>query len=230
MHGVVLLAAGSGKRMGEGISDKILADIGSSNAFRMCIYAFANFDDIKSMVIVFRDQKQKAKLQTELKKVSPLKHDIFISFVKGGKERSDSVNNGLNTLPKSCEFAHIHDCARPMIHRETIALLIKNVEQSKATAVARPVTNTIRKKLSNEAYSRTATPPRIDLWEMETPQSAPKKWLMEGYAKAEKMNIPLTDDMHAIELLSKKIVLIDPGYPNPKITHLHDLKYISCLI
>ena len=60
MHGVVLLAAGSGKRMGEGISDKILADIGSSNAFRMCIYAFANFDDIKSMVIVFRDQKQKA--------------------------------------------------------------------------------------------------------------------------------------------------------------------------
>ena len=117
-----------------------------------------------------------------------------------------------------------------MIHRETIALLIKNVEQSKATALARPVTNTIRKKLSNEEFSRTETPPRIDLWEMETPQSAPKKWLIEGYAIAEKMNIPLTDDMHAIELLSKKIVLIDPGYPNPKITHLHDLKYISCLI
>ena len=36
--------------------------------FRMRIYAFANFDDIKSMVIVFRDQKQKAKLQKELKK------------------------------------------------------------------------------------------------------------------------------------------------------------------
>ena len=61
------------------------------------------------------------------------------------RKRSDSVNNGLNALPKSCEFAHVHDCARPMIQRETIALLIKNVEQSKATAVARPVTNTIRK-------------------------------------------------------------------------------------
>ena len=230
MHGVVLLAAGSGKRMGGGISDKILADIGSSNAFRMCMHAFANFDDINSMVIVFRDQKQKTKLQSELKKITPLNQDIFFSFVKGGKERSDSVKNGLNALPKSCKFAHIHDCARPMIRRETISLLIKNVRQSKATALARPVTNTIRKKLSNEEFSQTETPTRIDLWEMETPQSAPTKWFIEGYAKADKMNIPITDDMHAIELISKKIVLLDPGYPNPKITHLHDLKLISCLI
>ena len=49
---------------------------------------------------------------------------------------------------------------------------------------------------------------------------------MEGYAKAEKMNIPLTDDMHAIELLCKKIVLIDPGYPNPKMGTSYDLKYL----
>jgi 2-C-methyl-D-erythritol 4-phosphate cytidylyltransferase len=44
------------------------------------------------------------------------------------------------------------------------------------------------------------------------------------------MNISITDDMHAIELLSKEMILLDPGYPNPKITHEHDLTYISSLL
>ena len=65
---------------------------------------------------------------------------------------------------------------------------------------------------------------------METPQSAPVSWLREGYAKAKEMNISITDDMHAIELLSKEMILLDPGYPNPKITHEHDLTYISSLL
>lgn len=230
MHGVILLAAGSGERMGREIGDKILANIGSSNAFRMCFHAFANFDEVNSIIIVFRDQKQKGQIQTELKKITLLNQKIFITFVQGGRKRSDSVKNGLNALPKSCKLVHIHDCARPLIRRETISLLIENVGQNKAIALARPVTNTIRKKLSNKECSFTETPSRNELWEMETPQSAPKKWFLEGYAKAKKINISITDDMHAIELISKKIVLIDPGYPNPKITHIHDLKFISCLI
>ena len=38
---------------------------------------------------------------------------------------------------------------------------------------------------------------------METPQSAPKNWLIEGYERAEKLNLSLTDDMQAIELIEK---------------------------
>jgi 2-C-methyl-D-erythritol 4-phosphate cytidylyltransferase len=44
------------------------------------------------------------------------------------------------------------------------------------------------------------------------------------------MDISITDDMHAIELLSKEMILLEPGYPNPKITHEHDLTYISSLL
>ena len=130
MHGVILLAAGSGERMGREIGDKILANIGSSNAFRMCFHAFANFDEVNSIIIVFRDQKQKGQIQTELKKITLLNQKIFITFVQGGRKRSDSVKNGLNALPKSCKLVHIHDCARPLIRRETISLLIENVGQN----------------------------------------------------------------------------------------------------
>ena len=229
MHGIVLLAAGSGSRMGNQTNDKILEKIGNSNAFRMCLLAFTEIQQITSIVVVFRDQEQMEELQDESNQITTLDGSNII-YVKGGEQRSDSVTNGLTTLPESCKFAHIHDCARPLIRRETIIKMIEEVEKSIPIAVARPATNTIRKRISGSTLFQTETLERNQLWEMETPQSAPLSWFREGYAKAKEMNISITDDMHAIELLSKEMILLQPGYPNPKITHGHDLKYISSLL
>jgi len=229
MHGIVLLAAGSGSRMGNQTNDKILEKIGNSNAFRMCLLAFTEIQQITDIVVVFRDQKQMEELQDESNQITTLDESKII-YVKGGEQRSHSVTNGLNTLPESCKFAHIHDCARPLIRRETIVKMIEEVEKSIPIAVARPATNTIRKRISGSTLFQTETLERNQLWEMETPQSAPLSWFREGYAKAKEMNISITDDMHAIELLSKEMILLEPGYPNPKITHGHDLKYISSLL
>ena len=230
MHGVILLAAGSGKRMGDKIDDKILEPIGTSNAFKMSFHAFAKVKAIHAYIIVFRDEEQRARLEKEINQFEFSKNNKIILFAKGGKERSDSVQNGLKALPESCQFAHIHDCARPMIRRETIENLVSQVSQNKAVVVARPATNTIRRKLTSDEISPTETLSRNELWEMETPQSAPISWLIEGYAKANDMKIQITDDMHAIELLSKKMTFLEPGYANPKITRVHDLKYISLLV
>lgn len=230
MHGVILLAAGSGKRMGNIIDDKILEPIGRSNAFRMSFHAFAKVEAIEVFVIVFRDEEQRNKLEKEINEFKFSKRNKTILLIKGGKERSDSVQNGLNALPKDCQFAHIHDCARPMIRRETIETLVSEVSQNKAVVVARPVTNTIRRKLASDEISPTETLPRKELWEMETPQSAPISWLVEGYERAKEINIEITDDMHAIELLSKKMAFHEPAYANPKVTHLHDIKFILSLM
>lgn len=230
MHGVILLAAGSGKRMGNIIDDKILEPIGRSNAFRMSFHAFAKVEAIEVYVIVFRDEEQRDKLENEINEFNFSKRNKTVLLIKGGKERSDSVQNGLNALPESCQFAHIHDCARPMIRRETIETLVSEVSQNKAVVVARPVTNTIRRKLASDEISQTETLPRTELWEMETPQSAPISWLVEGYEKAKELNIEITDDMHALELLSKKMAFHEPAYANPKVTHLHDIKFISSLM
>ena len=211
MHGIVLLAAGSGSRMGNQTNDKILEKIGNSNAFRMCLLAFTEIQQITDIVVVFRDQKQMEELQDESNQITTLDESKII-YVKGGEQRSDSVTNGLNTLPESCKFAHIHDCARPLIRRETIVKMIEEVEKSIPIAVARPATNTIRKRISGSTLFQTETLERDQLWEMETPQSAPLSWFREGYARA------------------KEMILLEPGYPNPKITHGHDLKYISSLL
>ena len=229
MHGAILLAAGSGSRMGNQTNDKILEKIGNSNAFRMCLLAFVKIQQISNVVIVFRDQKQKERLESEINQFATSSKASFF-FVQGGEERRDSVRNGLDALPPSCKFAHIHDCARPLIRTETIAKMIDEVEKNIPIAVARPATNTIRKKISGSTHVHTKTLDRSQLWEMETPQSAPLAWFREGYAKAKEMGISITDDMHTIELLSKEMLLLNPVYPNPKITHSYDLNYISALI
>jgi 2-C-methyl-D-erythritol 4-phosphate cytidylyltransferase len=233
MHGVILLAAGSSTRMGNTVEDKILAKVGKNNAFTMSLLAFAGLKKISTIVIVYRDEPQKKNLikDTTLKLEPYLLKNII--WVKGGKQRGDSVQNGLKALPEACEFAHIHDCARPLIRQETIQFIISHVSKYKAVAIAKPVTNTIRKNISSEEGAegslKTETLDRNQLWEMETPQSAPKSWLIQGYQKASELNIVITDDMHAIELLAKRMILHDPGYPNPKITHPQDLNFINFL-
>ena len=145
-----MLAAGSGERMGDKIPDKILEPIGPSNAFNMSLYAFAHVEKIQAFVIVFRDEKQMEMLKREVNRSAHSLNNKIILFVKGGKERSDSVRNGLNELPENCEFVHIHDCARPMIRRETIEILVNQVSQNKAIVVARPVTTLFLKALRKE--------------------------------------------------------------------------------
>tara|TARA_E500000331_G_C17153188_1_gene668306 strand:- start:281 stop:991 length:711 start_codon:yes stop_codon:yes gene_type:complete len=234
MHSAILLAAGLGTRMGKSVKDKILAPIGHSNAFRMSFSAFSRTKEISSIIIVYRDNEQKKILQNEVQLTSHSTSALKISFVKGGEQRSDSVRNGLRAIPDVCQYTHIHDCARPMIRSATIQKLISEVENMNPVALAHPAVNTIRKDLSVtddiNPMRVTETLNRNELWEMETPQSAPKSWLIKGYHIAQELNIRVTDDMHAMELLSKKIILINPGYPNPKITNPNDLRLIKFLL
>ncbi|MEC8043122.1 MAG: IspD/TarI family cytidylyltransferase [Verrucomicrobiota bacterium] len=234
MHGVILLAAGSGSRMDGFVKDKILANIQGSNAFRLSLQAFSDVSAIRAIIIVFRDEEQRVELMHEVQHIEKCKMSENLLWVKGGEQRKDSVMNGLLALPDHCEFAHIHDCARPLIRSETIEVLVKAVHEYKPITVSRPVTNTIRRVLANsdqrDSSRKTQTLDRNELWEMETPQSAPKNWLIEGYERAEKLNLSLTDDMQAIELIEKKILLHEPSYPNPKITYPQDLKLINFLL
>ena len=80
------------------------------------------------------------------------------------------------------------------------------------------MTNTIRKS------EKLLCLPRNELF------GRPRAWFTEGYSKAQELNLKLTDDMHAIELLPQKIMFLEAGYPNPKITHPQDIKFVSSLM
>ena len=235
-HCAILLAGGKGSRMNSPGMDKLLDPINNTNAFRLSYEAFLSSKKINNTIIVYRDNKQKESLykQIDIAHNAGERHFNPI-LVKGGKERKDSVYNALINCPSTCEFVYVHDCARPMIQAKTIDQLEKIVSKTGAVVIARPLHDTIKiiENLNAQNKSKpyiTKSIDRTKIWIMETPQVARKDWLIEGLKFASEKNLLTTDEVSVLELGDKKVSLLHPEYPNPKITSQADLPYIKFLL
>lgn len=237
MIGALLLAAGSGTRMKGEIRDKLLHPIGDNHAFGLSVRSFFQVPEIQRYVITYNNTNQLALLQKswneEMACSAPTKAPL-VDWVTGGKDRKDSVKSGLLAFPIEVTHVLIHDCARPFIRPYTISLLADEVRKDRAVSVARPLTDTLRSRnewIENPlAPATTRTLDRSNLWKMETPQGAPREWLIDGLIRAEEIGRIVTDDMEAIELIGYKIGFLSPDYPNPKITTPDDFAYAKFLL
>jgi len=236
MIGAILLAAGSGSRMQGEIEDKLLHPIGSSNAFSLCFRSFLELSEIDYLIITYKTVTQLERLQNSWDKLSATvqeAHEKQVLWVQGGKERQDSVYAGLLAFPDEITHVLVHDCARPFIRTQTILDCVHEVASGRAITVARPLKDTLRLRTENVEKpltpGATKTLNRSNHWLMETPQGAPKSWLIEGLERAKNENIALTDDMAAVELLGHPVGLLEPNYPNPKITTPDDFAYAQFL-
>ena len=235
-HYAILLAGGKGTRMNSPGTDKLLAPLQNTNAFRLSYEAFLGTEKINNAIIVYRDRKQKNNLMKEILTAHEHSKRTFDPiFVKGGKERRDSVSNALMNCPTNCEFVYIHDCARPMIKKETIDEMEKTVSVTGAVVIARPVQDTIKEIEGFETTEISKPYPtksinRSKLWIMETPQVARKEWLVRGMKIALGKKLVITDEVSVLELIEKKVSLLNPGYPNPKITSHSDWPYLKFLL
>ena len=236
MIGAILLAAGSGSRMQGEIEDKLLHPIGSSNAFSLCFRSFLELREIDYLIITYKTATQLERLQNSWDKLSATvqeAHEKQVLWVQGGKERQDSVYAGLLAFPDEITHVLVHDCARPFIRTQTILDCVHEVASGRGITVARPLKDTLRLRTENVEKpltpGATKTLNRSNHWLMETPQGAPKSWLIEGLERAKNENIALTDDMAAVELLGHPVGLLEPNYPNPKITTPDDFAYAQFL-
>ena len=236
MIGAILLAAGSGSRMQGEIEDKLLHPIGSSNAFSLSCRSFLEVREIDSLIITYKTATQLERLQNSWDKLSASiqeANEKQVLWVQGGKERQDSVCAGLLAFPDEITHVLVHDCARPFIRTQTILGCVHEVASDRAITVARPLKDTLRQRTENVEKplipGATKTLNRSNHWLMETPQGAPKSWLIEGLERAKNEKITLTDDMAAVELLGHPVGLLEPNYPNPKITTPDDFAYAQFL-
>ena len=237
MVGALLLAGGSGNRMRGETGDKLLHPIGSSNAFSLCIQAILQAEGVEKLVIVYKDETQLSRLKATFNQQQTSQgqlRETDIYWTLGGKERQDSVRAGMEALPHEITHILVHDCARPFIRSQTIAQAASEIRKDRAITVARPLKDTLRFRVdqSDNALipSPTRTLDRSRHWLMETPQGAPRTWLEEGLSKAQSQKILLTDDMAAVELAGHPVGMLDPGYPNPKITTPDDFSYAEFLL
>lgn len=218
-NAAILLAAGSGRRMQGLVADKVLAPLAGKPVFAHSVAAFLESGVADFYAIVYRDQRQ----MTELSAYAPTPS----VFVKGGRERQNSVANALEALPSDIGHVFIHDCARPLVKAEQLVALLKIVQIENAAVLAHRVTDTIKEHSGN---GRLKTVDRAHLWAMETPQVFTRELITRAYARVVENELSITDDAAAVELLNHPVALLENSSPNPKLTTPADLAYLEFLL
>jgi 2-C-methyl-D-erythritol 4-phosphate cytidylyltransferase len=147
------------------------------------------------------------------------KNSNFI-ITGGGRERFDSVKNGLALLDENIKFVAVHDAARPLIDKNDILAVLSAAKKSKAAAIAAEKTKDTIKTVKNGFVKETLD--RSMLWNVQTPQIFEANILKKAYSE----NIPdkTTDDSQLIERLKIKIAVTETMSPNFKITSLQDFE------
>jgi 2-C-methyl-D-erythritol 4-phosphate cytidylyltransferase len=144
-----------------------------------------------------------------------------VVLVIGGKERQDSVFNGLGALDSDEKFVVVHDGVRPLIFPEMIEQCLQGAFKYHACIMGLAVRETI-KQVNNEHFIQK-TLNRDTLWMAQTPQAFEYDLLKKAHDKAKVDNYHGTDDASLVERLGVKVKMI-PGTPcNIKITTPEDL-------
>ncbi len=217
--GAVIVAAGSASRM-EG-TDKIMADLCGKPVIYHTAKAFQECDAIREIVIVTREDLLMAVMDAcaGFSKVT--------AVVVGGKDRAESVNNGLNALSKKVKVAAIHDGARPLIDWQTIDRAVRAGSTYGAAAPAVPVKDTVKVVAGGIVKE---TPDRSALQAVQTPQVFDFDLIRGALVKAQEDEIKLTDDCSAVEHMGMSVKIVKGEERNIKITTPTDLLIARALM
>src|SRR5205823_11059916 len=127
----------------------------------------------------------------------------------------------------------VHDAARPMITPEKITRVFEICRSSGGAAtLAEPINDTL-KRADLAAVAASAEEAgdliikesldRAGVYGMQTPQVFEKKLLEEAYELVAQKKISVTDEVSAVELLGRKVILVPNHDFNFKITYPRDL-------
>ncbi|THF79074.1 2-C-methyl-D-erythritol 4-phosphate cytidylyltransferase [Cohnella fermenti] len=212
--GAVIVAAGRGKRMAAA-DNKVYLPLGDRPVLAHTIEAFERCAAVSRIVLVTAPGEE-ARAETVLRELGASK---VSAIVPGGAERQDSVYAGLAAL--GTEGALVHDAARPLVAPEQIEACCREAERHGAAALAVPVKDTI--KIEGEKGFMTQTPDRSTLWSVQTPQAFLRADLMRAHRLAKEAGKSATDDTMLMELLGRKVAIVQGDYRNLKITTPEDL-------
>jgi 2-C-methyl-D-erythritol 4-phosphate cytidylyltransferase len=215
--GAIIAAAGESRRMG-GV-DKVFAPLGGKPILVRVIDTFQKCRLINQIVVVVN-----AKNIERCRKLAAEEGWGKVSDVcAGGKLRQDSVAAGLKKL--NCQWVVIHDGARPLVTKNLIEKGLKAAQETGAAVAAVPVTDTI--KIADDDRIVHQTPPRQNLWAVQTPQVFRLDVIARAYKQAKGK---VTDDASLVEKLNHKVKLYTGSYDNIKITNSDDLALAEVLL
>ena len=214
--GVVIPAAGFGKRMGVGFNKQFLTLAGSP-ILAHTLQVFQLCEIITEVVVV--GAKDDIPQITEIVKNGQFNKVVAIPI--GGSHRQDSVFTGVQALGSTIQRVVVHDGARPLLTLKQLNRFLEEAEVFPAAIMAIPLKDTIKR--ISEIGLAIETPPREFLRAVQTPQVFDRAVLEKAHRKALEQSFYGTDDASLLECLGYPVMVLEGSTENIKITTPEDL-------
>ncbi len=220
---LIVPAAGQGERLGAA-TPKALVPLAGAPLLIHTVSAFIPLDLANGTIVVVTPELRNAFVSA----VQSAFPEQNIRIVDGGRERQDSVRNGLAALDDDTEIAVIHDAARPFVSTGAIAASIEAAAEFGAATVAIPCVDTILRG-DGDAFLQE-TPDRSTLWACQTPQTFRVAVIREAHREAHERGFAVTDDATIVRATGASVKLVRGSRENIKITTPEDLAYAEFLL
>jgi len=146
----------------------------------------------------------------------------------GGRERGESVLNGLEDMPAEVRIVLVHDAARPLVDSDTIERVVAKAREGVGAVPALPATDTIKEVDDSGAIVRT--PDRTKLYHAQTPQGFPRAMIEQAYARGKSDRVQATDDAALCERIGARVVIVEGSATGMKVTSDEDFARVDALV
>ena len=220
---VILLAAGKGSRFGSS-SPKQFYLLGGKPVLAHSLETFGRCAEISEIVLVTAEED--VDYAGEI--ADAYGFGKVTRVVPGGKERQDSVRNGLHFVSPNADVVLIHDAARPFVAPEDVKKLIKLTKFHGCCVLGVRAKDTV--KICDANNGVVSAPDRDFVWLMQTPQAFWSDVIIKAHEKAEAENFYGTDDAMLTERLGYKTLVVEGSYDNFKITTSADIALAEAVL
>lgn len=212
-------AAGVGKRMGRHVAKQFLS-LGDKPMLAHTLLVFQRSADVDEIIPIL----SQGDIAGCLKDIIERFHITKVkTLVVGGRERQDSVYNGMQKLGPDTEVVIVHDGVRPFVTQEMIRYTVAVAAKGGCVTVGVPLKDTVKEVNADGVVRRTLE--RGRLWAIQTPQAFPANMLRRAYDEAYKSGFYSTDDAALAEHAGYEVRVIMGSYENIKITTPEDLVF-----
>lgn len=222
--GFIIVAGGSGLRMGAGIPKQFLPLGGRPVLLRTMEAIAAAVPEAETVVVL-----PAAHIGTLHELCERFGCTVRYRATAGGASRFESVEAGLKALPDDCSLIAVHDGVRPLVTADMIRRGLDCARTNRTAVPVIPVTDTIR-EVAADGSSHTID--RSKLRAVQTPQIFDGELLRRAYRDAAAMNDKsrFTDDASVVEDFGTAISLYEGSRENLKLTTPADMTIAEAIL
>ena len=209
---VVVVAGGSGQRMGTSVPKQFLLLNGRPLIMHTIESFFRAIEEIQILLVL---PAAHIPYWKELR--SQYEFTLPHLIVEGGESRGESVKNGLDMIKAENGLVAVHDGVRPLVDAELIRRVFSQAEKKGSAIPCVPVSDSLRQ------FTEEGSKPvcRADMVAVQTPQCFRLEMLRKAYNQQNFMNF--TDDAQLLEAIGERVYLSKGSFENLKVTTAVDL-------